>query len=68
MRQRCVTVKDNLPRYTLRVSQNLLDKLGYIADYEGRTKNKEIEQLIKKRVMEFEAAHGPIPDQSREPD
>ena len=53
-------MKDNLPRYTLRISQILLDKLGYIAEYEGRTKNKEIEQLIKKRVSEFEETHGNI--------
>lgn len=51
---------DNLPRYTLRVSQDLLDKLGYIAEYEGRTKNREIEQLIKRRIAEFEAVHGEI--------
>ena len=51
---------DNMPRYTLRIPQELLDKLGYIAEYEGRTKNREIEQLIKKRIAEFEAAHGEI--------
>ena len=55
-------MKDILPRYTLRIPQVLLDKLGYIAEYEGRTKNKEIEQLIKKRIAEFEAVHGPIQD------
>ena len=38
-------MKDNLSRYTLRVEQGLLDKLGYIAEYEGRTKNKELEQI-----------------------
>ena len=54
-------MKDNLPRYTMRVSQELLDKLGYIAAYEGRTKNKELEQLIKKRIAEFENQHGTIP-------
>lgn len=53
-------MKDNLPRYTLRVSQVLLDKLAYIAEYEGRTKNKELEQLIKKRISEFEETHGKI--------
>ena len=53
-------MKDNLPRYTLRIPQQLLDKLAYIADYEGRTKNKEIEQLIKKRITEFEEEHGTI--------
>ena len=53
-------MKDSLPRYTLRIPQELLDKLGYIADYEGRTKNKELEQLIKKRIAEFESVHGEI--------
>ena len=53
-------MKDILPRYTLRIPQVLLDKLGYIAEYEGRTKNKEIEQLIKKQITEFEDAHGSI--------
>ena len=53
-------MKDTLPRYTLRIPQELLDKIGYIAEYEGRTKNKEIEQIIKKRIAEFESVHGPI--------
>ena len=53
-------MKDNLPRYTLRISQNLLDKIGFIAEYEGRTKNKEIEQLIKHRIQAFEELHGKI--------
>ena len=53
-------MKDNLPRYTLRISKKLLDKIGYIAEYEGRTKNREIEQLIKKRIEIFEKEHGKI--------
>ena len=53
-------MKDNLPRFTLRVSRMLLDKLEYVARFEGRTKNKEIEQLIKKRITEFEEKHGEI--------
>ena len=53
-------MKDPLSRYTLRVSQQLLDKLGYIADYEGRTKNRELEQMIKKRIADFEKEHGEI--------
>ena len=59
-------MKDNLPRYTMRVPQELLDKLGYIAAYEGRTKNKELEQLIKKRIAEFESQHGIIPNNEGE--
>ena len=53
-------MKENLSRYTLRISTNLLNKLGYIAEYEGRTKNKELEQMIKKRIVEFESEHGKI--------
>mgnify|MGYP000526630187 CR=1 FL=1 len=53
-------MKDSLPHFTLRIPQNLLDKIGYIAEYEGRTKNKEIEQLIKKRIAQFEKDVGKI--------
>jgi len=52
--------KDTLPRYTLRIKQILHDKLGYIAEYEGRTKNKEIEYIIRKHIEEFEIKHGKI--------
>lgn len=53
-------MKGNPSRYTLRVDQALLDKLGYIAEYEGRTKNRELEQMIKKRIRAFEQEHGEI--------
>ena len=53
-------MKDNLPRYTLRISQVNLDKLKYIADYNGRSKNKEIEWLIRQHIQKFEEEHGPI--------
>ena len=55
---------DEKSRYTLRVDQELLDKLGYIAEYEGRTKNKELEQLLKKHIAAFESKHGKIPVQT----
>lgn len=42
------------------VDPELLEKLGYAAEYEGRTKNRELEQLIKRRIREFEAEHGEI--------
>ena len=35
---------DSKSRYTLRTDPVLLEKLGYIAEYEGRTKNRELEQ------------------------
>lgn len=53
-------MNDNLPRYTMRISRVLLDKLGYVAEYEGRTVNKQLEQLVKKCVLQFEEEHGKI--------
>ena len=61
-------MKDELPRYTLRIPQDMLDKLGYIASYEGRTKNKELEQLIKKRIADFELQNGVIVLDKTEPE
>ena len=57
------SMMDSKARFTLRVDPELLEKLGYISEYEGRTKNRELEQLIKKRIREFEAEHGEIPVQ-----
>jgi len=57
------SMMDSKSRFTLRVDPELLEKLGYVAEYEGRTKNRELEQLIKRRIREFEAEHGEIPVQ-----
>ena len=51
---------NNFSRFTLRVKPILLEKLGYIAEFEGRTKNKELEQMIKHRIDSFEKEHGEI--------
>lgn len=44
----------DLARFTLRVPKELLEKFGYIAAYNGRTKNKELELMIKSRISAFE--------------
>lgn len=46
--------------YSIRIAPIYLDKLFYIAEYEDRSKNREIVQLIKKRIEEFEKIHGEI--------
>ncbi len=53
-------LEDKLLRYTLRVDRILFKKFRYIAEAEGRSANKEIEQYLKKRVKEFEEEHGKI--------
>lgn len=50
----------NLPQYGLRIPSKTMDKLKYIADRNGRSANKEIEQLILKHIEEWEQSHGPI--------
>ena len=51
---------DKLLRYTLRVDRVLFQKFRYIAEGEGRSANKEIEQYLKKRVAAYEAEFGTI--------
>lgn len=51
---------DKLLRYTLRVDRVLFQKFRYIADAEGRSANKEIEQYLKRRVAEYERENGKI--------
>ena len=53
-------MKDNLPRYTLRINRITLDKLEYIAKFNGRSKNREIEWLIRRNIADFEKEHGRI--------
>lgn len=53
-------MEDKLLRYTLRVDRVLFKKFRYIAEAEGRSANKEIEQYLKKTVAEYEKANGKI--------
>ena len=49
-----------LPHTAIRIEPELMKKFRYVADYNGRSANKEIEQLIRKHVQQFERDHGPI--------
>ena len=55
------SMEDKLLRYTLRVDRLLFQKFRYIAESEGRSANKEIEQYLKRRVAEYERNNGIIP-------
>lgn len=52
--------KHKNPHYALRIPVDTMDKLKYIAAYNGRSANKEIEQLILKHISKFEDEHGAI--------
>ena len=53
-------METKLLRQTLRVDRLLFQKFRYIAESEGGSANKEIEQYLKKRVAEYEKEFGPI--------
>ena len=48
------------PQYALRIPSATMDKLKYIAEYNGRSANKEIEQLILQHIENWETQHGEI--------
>lgn len=51
---------NDLPRYTLRIPKALQQKIKCTANYNGRSKNKEIEIAIKRYINDFERLHGNI--------
>lgn len=50
----------DLPRFTIRIDPCLIKKMGYIAERNGRSINKEIGQLIKAYIATYEKKNGPI--------
>uniref|UniRef100_UPI0040565E0A Arc family DNA-binding protein n=1 Tax=Acetatifactor sp. TaxID=1872090 RepID=UPI0040565E0A len=52
--------KHKNPHYALRIPSETMDKLKYIAEYNGRSANKEIEQLILAHISAFQKEHGDI--------
>lgn len=47
-------------KFTVRIHPDSARKLVYIADYYGRSQNKQIDWLIKQCIIEFEKEHGKI--------
>ena len=45
---------------SIRIEEEMLKKLGFVADYEGRSVNSHILVLIRENIRAFEAANGPI--------
>ena len=47
-------------KFTLRLHLDAAQKLAYIADYYGRSQNRQINWLVKQCITEFEKDHGKI--------
>ncbi len=45
---------------SIRIEQEMLDKISYVADYEGRSVNSHVLVLIRENIKKFEAENGTI--------
>ena len=45
---------------SIRIEDEMLKKIGVVADYDGRSVNSHILVLIRQSIKDFEARHGEI--------
>lgn len=45
---------------SIRIEEEMLEKIGYVADYEGRSVNSHVLVLIRENIQKFEEEHGTI--------
>lgn len=45
---------------SIRIEEEMLDKIDYVADYEGRSVNSHVLVLIRENIKKFEEEHGSI--------
>ncbi|MBQ8621486.1 MAG: Arc family DNA-binding protein [Oscillospiraceae bacterium] len=45
---------------SIRIEEEMLEKIGFVADYEGRSINSHILVLIRENIKGFEQEHGKI--------
>lgn len=50
----------DISKFTVRTDADLLRKFRYVAEYNARSANREIEVLMRKHVADFEKVHGEI--------
>ena len=45
---------------SIRIEEEMLEKIGYVADFEGRSINSHVLVLIRDSIEEFEKKYGKI--------
>ena len=53
-------MQSDLSKFTLRTNKELLKKFRFVAEYNARSANREIEVIMKKHIDWFEKKHGKI--------
>lgn len=54
-------MQSNISKFTLRTDPELLLKFHYVAEYNGRSANRELDKLIRRHVSEFEKKIEKVP-------
>lgn len=49
-----------ISKFTIRINSVLLKKFRYIAEYNARSANREIEVIMRKHIQDFKSKHGKI--------
>ena len=49
-----------IKRVSIRIEEEMLKKIAYVADYEGRSVNSHLLVLIRENIKEFEKTNGII--------
>ena len=45
---------------SIRIEEEMLKKIGYVADFEGRSVNSHVLVLIRENIQDFEKKYGKI--------
>ncbi|MDE7324625.1 MAG: hypothetical protein K2N73_18290 [Lachnospiraceae bacterium] len=49
-----------ISKFTIRVEDDTLKRFRYVAEYNARSANRELEVLMKRHIAKFEKEHGEI--------
>ena len=53
-------MSNNVVKFSLRIDSEILKKFRFVAEYNARSANRELEVLMKQHINEFEKIHGKI--------
>mgnify|MGYP001088289914 CR=1 FL=1 len=53
-------MQNDIVKFTLRTESELLQKFRFVAEYNARSANRELEVVMKKHIADFKKAHGKI--------
>lgn len=51
---------NDISKFTLRTDAELMKKFRYVAEYNARSANRELEVIMREHVKAFEERHGGI--------